>query len=154
MQARFLFILALLFLPLAEAEEGLIREAHARYFAAGDIRSLREVLGFGEGQGYRAVVRSDVGNASGWYFILEMTDAPEKARTARLEYIATDSKETRTAAWELPAGKLNKRVLYLGLTGTDWPGGKDVRPLSWKLELRDGAGTVIALYQSFLYAMP
>ncbi len=154
MQARPFLFLCLFCLPLAEAADGLIREAHARYYAAEDIRSLQEILGLGKGQGYRTVLRSEEDIASGWYFILEMRKAPTTARSAHLEYVATDSRETRTATWRLPEGKLNKRILYLGLTGPDWPGGKEVRPLAWKIELRDAGGAPFASYESFLYAMP
>jgi hypothetical protein len=40
------------------------------------------------------------------------------------------------------------------LTGADWPGGRNVHPVAWRVSLVDAKGATLAAQQSFLWAMP
>jgi hypothetical protein len=151
---RFIFVLALLVLPLSHLAGISINSGYSRYYDAGEIRPIGQYFGSSlAGQGFRTVIASQPEDPAGQYFIARLEDADDSgAITARMTYFISDSKEARTHDWDL-AGENLRGWLYLGLTGSDWSS-DDVQPLAWKIELLDSNESVLAEWKSFLWEMP
>lgn len=149
-----LTLLAGLFLPLT-ALAG-IEQALLRFYSAEELTTFSTYLGRSTGhqaqrQGFRTLVPSDPENRSGQYFMLRVDRAVlRQASHARIQWIATDSKEVRLLELALP-NPIETPWLYLGLTGKDWPQGAAVEPLAWRIELTDTGGRMIAEWSSFLW---
>ena len=144
-------LLCLTSLPVSAVS---IVSAYSRYYADADIRPISQYFGAKlTGQGFRSVVASQPEAPAGQYFIARLEAAGTgKVRTARMTCLLNDSMRMATHEWDLQDVGLRK-WLYLGLTGTDWPG-TEVQPLAWKIELLDASGSVLTEWKSFLWEMP
>jgi hypothetical protein len=116
---------------------------------------IGEFLGGSEQTGSRTLVRTHADARAGYYFLLRVTNASALAAGAKfeLQIIRPDSPEPKTFAFPVtaPAGDT---VFDLGVTGADWPGGKKVNPVAWKLTLLAADGHVLAEHKSFLWEKP
>lgn len=137
--------------------------------AAADVRFVRvwpewrdaaafdrigEYFGRPENGGREFVLRTQADSRDGMYFLVRVrTSAAVPAARFVLDVIRPDSPDARRFAFpvSLPG---RGRVFQLGLTGHDWPGGRDVHPVAWKLTLEDASGHALAAEQSFLWAQP
>lgn len=150
---RFLIAFAFLLLGTGFAAAA-IESAFSRFYAAEEIRPIRNYAGGGfNRQGFRTVLTSNPHELSGHYFILKLraNDLPQIA-SVHIQLIATDSKEVRTTSWQID-NTLDNSWLYLGITGSDWPGGPNVEPVAWKIEVRDARGATLSQWTSFLWEM-
>lgn len=129
-----------------------IKTAYSRYLTQEEIRPILSTLSGKEAnqQRFRTLVRSSEEAYQGRYFILQAERNLSPA-SARLEWIATDSKEVRERSFSIPSNP--NGWLYFGITGDDWPG-PEVAVLAWRIELRDAQGNPVALWKSFLWEMP
>ena len=71
------------------------------------------------------------------------------ASATRMAY----SPEPKTFAFPVTASA-GDTVFDLGVTGADWPGGKKVNPVAWKLTLLAADGRALAEHKSFLWEKP
>jgi len=113
---------------------------------------ISEYFGGGENTGRQTVLRTQVGERSGFYFLVR-TRNPGTAITGakfELKVIKPDSPVTRTYTFPatVPAGG---HVFNLGLSGADWPG-KDVQPVAWQLRLLAADDRELGSGQSFLWS--
>lgn len=131
-----------------------VETAYSRHYAADEIRTVGNHLGKPlANQGFRTVLASQPQKPGGHYFILRLDDAASAAPAlARITLYTSDAKESTVHSWDLSKADL-KAWLYLGLTGSDWPG-EAVQPLAWRVEFLDGAGNPIAEWKSFLWELP
>ena len=145
----------LLFLLFFHAACALpIEQVFPRFYADRSVQSVREFLGFGPGQGFRTVTATRPDHPEGWYFVVKLDRKwPPQVATARLTVFRNDSLEEAVHEWDL-RNLPPRRILYLGITGNDWPEGDSVRPLAWNLQIRDGDGRLLADWQSFLWSQP
>ena len=131
-----------------------IKSAYTRYYETDEIRPIGQYFG-GKltGQGFRSVIASQPDAPAGQYFIAKLEDAATAGvASARMSYFISDSKDMKTASWNLQ-GETLRGWLYLGLTGTDWSN-EDTQPLAWRIELLDSNGGVLVEWKSFLWEMP
>lgn len=154
---RFRHGLAALFLLLALAPAATalsIEQAVPRFYPDRSIESLQQRLGLGSGQTFRSVIPSQKDSPQGWYFLIELDQPlPPTAHAARIRLYRTEALDAASHSWSL-VDLRPRRMLYLGLTGTDWPAGTAVRPLAWRIEILDAEGAVLASWESFLYSLP
>lgn len=147
-----LFLLAAVLLGAADLR---IETAFTRYYTGEAIRPIGQYFReAGPRQGFRTVVASDPENPEGQYFIarLEGKTVPGVVTRAQMTLYATDSKEPREVEWDLE-GIEARRWLYLGITGSDWPG-EEIQPLAWHIRLTDATGQMLAEWKSFLWEQP
>jgi hypothetical protein len=109
-----------------------------------------------EATGRALVFRSQPGVRDGFYFTIRLAgtasgNVPDGKIV--LHVIAPDAQTPRLFEFPFIAAGKRSVLCEIGLTGSDWPHGK-VLPLAWKLEVCDGAGTVLVARESFLWAKP
>ncbi|MFP4283501.1 MAG: hypothetical protein ACLFU2_12840 [Opitutales bacterium] len=155
MRLRPLLFPAFLLLPLLTSAAS-IREAYSRYMLEGEFQYLLEFFTGQEYTGNRLVQRTDEEDRGGQYFVLHLDtrlrDLPA-GTVAELEVISTESVDPELHTFPLEVRrKPRSRILYLGLTGSAWPGA-DTPPLAWRVVLREG-DRELAEWKSFLWEMP
>ena len=115
---------------------------------------ISEYFGGGENNGGQLVLRTHADARAGYYFVVRLAHAPSlEGAKFEVVVIRPDAPEPKTFSFPLAAPTKNG-VVELGLTGADWPGGKDVHPVAWKLTLRAADGHVLAEQKSFLWENP
>jgi hypothetical protein len=115
---------------------------------------IREYFGGPENDGREIVVRTHPEQRAGLYFLVRVQSAAATADGKFvLEVIRPDSPEVKTFTFPVSLPGKNQ-VAELGLTDGDWPGGRDVHPVAWRLTLVDHSGQSIASGQSFLWQKP
>jgi hypothetical protein len=147
-----LFLFASVF-PLSAAEVELVR-VWPQWRGAEAFDRIGEYFGRAENDGREMVVRTHAEERAGMYFLVRVKSAdPLPGAKFVLEILRPDAPDPKTFTFpvSLPA---KGKVLELGLTDGDWPGGRDTHPVAWKLTLMDAAGRNVATSQSFLWAMP
>lgn len=104
--------------------------------------------------GRRTLLRTQPTARAGYYFLLRVNSAAALTGAKfELHVIRPDSPEPKI--FTFPAtGSAGDNVFDLGVTGTDWPGGKRANPVAWKLTLRAADGRVLAEHKSFLWEKP
>jgi hypothetical protein len=121
---------------------------------ADDFDRIREYFGGPENDGRETVLRTHADQRAGLYFLVRVKAAqPIEGGRFVLNVVRPDSPDPReyTFPVSLPA---KSHVAELGLTDGDWPHGRDVHPVAWKLSLLDRDGRVLASEQSFLWQDP
>lgn len=132
-----------------------IEDANTRYMEADLFKTVTEYLTGNASDGDRVVLRSQPDERSGEYFILTVTpsvaEIPADA-VAVLEVIPSNAKSAQTFEFPFGDSPRSSRYLYLGLTGSDWPG-ETIRPVAWRVRIQQGDAT-LAEWKSFLWEMP
>lgn len=115
---------------------------------------ISEFLGGPEQLGRRTLVRTQRTARAGYYFLLRVNSAAALTGAKfELHVIRPDAPEPKI--FTFPAtGSAGDNVFDLGVTGTDWPGGKRANPVAWKLTLLAADGRVLAEHKSFLWEKP
>lgn len=140
--------------PLAAAEAEFVRVWPA-YRDAESFERIGEYFGRPEDTGGEIVLRTRPDSRDGYYFLVRVKAPSASATDARFELtvIRPDTPEPQT--FQFPAALRRKEAVFqLGLTGADWPGGKDAHPVAWKLTLRGPNGRVLTEHKSFLWEKP
>lgn len=140
-------------LALTAAEIDFVRVWPAWRDADSFLR-ISEYFGGSENTGRQTVLRTQLGERSGFYFLTRLdNDGPSIPNTRfELKVILPDSPDPRTYlfATTLPTGR---HAFNLGLTGADWPDLK-TQPVAWALRLLDADGRELAVKKSFLWEKP
>jgi len=105
-------------------------------------------------QGREIVLRTRPDTRAGYYFLVRVKSGTAiSAARFELSVIRPDAVEPVT--FTLPATlRARETVFQLGLTGADWPDGRRVHPVAWKLALLDDTGRVLVEHKSFLWEKP
>ena len=101
------------------------------------------------------VLRTQEDVREGYYFLVRVKSGGSAPAGSRFELnvIRPDHPEPHTFTFAAPLeGK--ESVFQLGLTGRDWPGGKNANPVAWRLALVDATGRRLAEHKSFLWEKP
>ena len=115
---------------------------------------IGEYFGRGENDGRERVLRTHGDQRAGLYFLVRVkSDRALAGAKFVLQIIRPDSPDPKTFTFpaSLPA---QSKIVELGLTDGDWPGGRDAHPVAWKLTLVDATGSTVATNESFLWALP
>ena len=147
--------LALLAAPLAAiaAEVELVR-IWPGWREAATWDSIPEYFGGPETHGTQIVLRTQPAVRDGFYFLVRTAAATARASVRiELDVVRPDSPEPKRYVFNprLPGGEA---VLQLGVTGSDWPGGKRAQPVAWRITLRGADNAVLAEHKSFLWEQP
>ncbi|MSU65661.1 MAG: hypothetical protein EXS38_06085 [Opitutus sp.] len=121
---------------------------------AASFERIGEYFGGEENNGKQVVLRTHADARAGYYFLVRVKNRATQA-SARFELtvIQATTLAPKTFAFTaaLPA---HETVFQLGLTGADYPEGKKVHPVAWKLVLLGADGRVLAEQKSFLWEKP
>lgn len=121
---------------------------------AASFERISEFFGGDEDHGREVVLRTRPASREGFYFLVRTRSGASLAG-ARFEVavIGPDRPEPREHAFPavVPAGG---QVFQLGITGGDWPAGRERGPVAWKVTLRAADGRVLAEQKSFLWEKP
>jgi len=149
--AGLLFLVAA---TLARAAEVEFVRVWPAWRDADSFDRVSEYFGHGENQGSRIVLRTRADTRAGYYFLVRLAHTTAVANAKfELQIIRPDAPEPK--AFSFPAtAAAGSTVFELGLTGPDWPNGKDAHPVAWKLALVAGDGRVLAEQKSFLWEKP
>jgi hypothetical protein len=106
------------------------------------------------GPGREIVLRTHPDSRAGYYFLVRLKNATESAAIKfELSVIRPDA--LRATVFTFPAAlRARESVYQLGLTGADWPSGRKVHPVAWKLTVLAADGRVLAEQKSFLWEKP
>lgn len=150
MRLRLAFALLLTSLAVRGAEVEFSR-VWPQWRDAQAFDRISEYFGGRENTGPTTVLRTHADVRGGYYFVVRLAKAPTlTAAVFELSLIRPDAPEPKT--WTFPVATLTShQVVELGLTGADWPGGKQARPVAWKIALRAADGRVLAEQKSFLW---
>ncbi len=121
---------------------------------AASFDRISEYFGGTEAHGRDQILRTQATVRAGYYFLVRMKSAAAvPAAKFTLSVIRPDQPEPKI--FTFPAALPEKETVFqLGLTGTDWPGGKTANPVAWKIELLTADGRVLAEHKSFLWEKP
>jgi hypothetical protein len=122
--------------------------------SAESFERISEYFGGGENPGRHRIVRTHADARAGFYFLVRLGSAVVPAGAQfEVQVVAPDQPEPRQFAFSAtaPAGE---KVFELGLTGADWPGGEQSRPVAWRIALLTADGRVLAEQKSFLWENP
>lgn len=146
--------LFLAFAALAHAADANFVRIWPQWRNADAFDRIGEYFGQDENQGQEIALRTQPAERAGMYFLVRV-QASEPLANARfvLEIIRPDAPDAKTFTFPATLPRKNQ-VVHLGLTGQDWPGGRDTHPVAWKLSLQDSTGKIVTSQQSFLWAMP
>lgn len=139
--------------PLRAADFEFVRVWPAHRDAA-SFERLGEFFGRPEDAGREVVVRTQPAARDGYYFLVRVkhATAPSGARFT-LDVIRPDHPAPKSFTFPATFGA-KETVFQLGLTGTDWPGGKAASPVAWKLTLFSADNRPLAEHKSFLWEKP
>jgi hypothetical protein len=157
MSRRFLFACFAVLVALAasaRAAEARLLRVWPGWRDAESFERIGDYFGGSKTAGRETVLRTQAAAAAGYYFLVRVAaTAPVERAEFELDVILSGSPEAKLFRFSaaLPA---KETVFHLGVTGGDWPGGKDESPLAWKLTLRDESGGVLAEQKSFLWEKP
>ena len=149
---RTLPFLALLSFSSLGLSETRIRSVSEAYWTARDFSRIPEYFTGKEYQGNQVIVRTQDARA-GLYFVLELTEALEKLPKnceVFVEVVRSDGPEAKLYKLSIPNETKGRREVLLGITGDDWDSPK-IKPVAWRIEIKDSTGKLIASKQSFLW---
>ena len=147
-----LFVLAATF--AARAADAEFVRVWPQWREAESFDRIGEYFGGKESTGNHVVVRTHAEVRAGYYFLARVKNAAALAGAKfELQVIRPDAPEPKIFSFsaEVRAGGA---VFELGLTGADWPNGKEANPVAWKLTLLAADGRVLAEQKSFLWEKP
>ena len=136
------------------ASEATFERVWPQWHDANTFTRIREYFGGPENDGRETVVRTHPEQRAGMYFVVRVkSDAAVDGGKFVLQLIRPDAPDVRSYTFpvSLPA---KSHVAELGLTGADWPGGRDAHPVAWKLTLLAADGRVLGAEHSFLWQEP
>lgn len=142
----------------AQTMAAVFKSVHTRHMEAGQFQYIGEFFSGKERADNRVLLRTDAEERAGLYFIAELMprllEIPPGASLVA-DVIRSDSNEIHTHTFPLPTEPARSRIIYLGLTGGDWPEGeRRLRPVAWRLRLMDSNGAPVDTWSSFLWEMP
>lgn len=149
---RVLPILAFLAFSSLGLAESRIRSVSETYWTSRDFARIPEYFTGKEYQGNQVIVRTQKARG-GLYFVLELNEALDKLPKnceVFVEVIRSDGPEAKLYKLLLPVETKGRREVLLGITGDDWESPK-IKPVAWRLEIKDASGKIIASKQSFLW---
>ncbi len=121
---------------------------------ASTFERIGEYFGQAENTGREIVLRTQASERSGYYFLVRLK-APAAIPGAKFEVSVIRPGQTEPTVYPFPADIPAKEAVFqLGLTGADWPAGKEGNPVAWKIALRAGDGRTLAEHKSFLWEKP
>lgn len=121
---------------------------------AESFERIGEFFGGSEVPVRRTIIRTHPDIRSGYYFLLRVSGSPALTGAKfELQIVRPDSPDPRTFSFPVTAPASNT-VFDLGLTGEDWPGGKQANPVAFKLALLAADGHLLAEHKSFLWEKP
>lgn len=149
--ASLLFAVATVAAPAAEAE---FLRVWPGWRDAESFERISEYFGGGEKNGRQIMLRTQPESREGFYFLVRVK-AAAALPGARYEVsvIRPDAPEARVFSFPTPIA-VKESVFQLGITGSDWPGGKDAHPVAWKMALVASDGRVLAEQKSYLWEKP
>lgn len=136
------------------AAEAKILRVWPGWRAAESFERISEYFGGGENSGRQVVKRSQSNVREGYYFLVRVkTTAAIAGARYEVSVIRPDAPDPRV--FTFPAAIPAKETVFqLGITGTDWPEGKEAHPVAWKVALVSGDGHVLAENKSYLWEKP
>jgi len=122
---------------------------------AESFERIGEYFGRGEIDPRHLALRTHADVRDGFYFLLRVKH-PAPLERARLvvDVIRPDAPRPVQFVFPVEAPKAGETVFDVGLTGADWPGGRDSHPVAWRIELRGADGALLAQEKSFLWEKP
>ena len=143
------------FAPAARAAEATFDRLWPGWRDTDSFDRITEFLGGSEPTGGRTLLRTQPDARAGYYFLLGVKTAAALTTGAKFELsvIRPDAPEPKLFSFAATAPS-GDTVFDLGLTGSDWPGGKKANPVAWKLTLLAADGRVLAEHKSFLWEKP
>jgi len=144
--------------PVAPINANVTIKAIAQRYIDGDkFKRISEYFDGVENKGGQIIERSQPGDRTGYYFIVDLDWHPgvtlPKGTKAELQYIRSDTPSAQTANFTFSSDTGTWPEILLGLTGSDWPRA-DFGIVAYKLTFRTADGTVLADHESFLWALP
>lgn len=121
---------------------------------AASFERIGEYFGRSEDSGRDVILRTQSEERGGYYFLVRVKSGTALAGARfRVDVIRPDAPEPKTFVFpaDVPA---KETVFQLGLTGADWPGGKEASPIAWRLALESSSGGILAEHKSFLWEKP
>ena len=70
-----------------------------------------------------------------------------------IQVVRSDQPQTESYKLGFPSGGKPGKEVLLGITGKDWASQK-IKPIAWRIEIRDTKGKLLAKRQSFLWGHP
>jgi hypothetical protein len=105
-------------------------------------------------QGREVVLRTRDSTRAGYYFLVRVR-SPSALPEVKFELSVIRPDAVQPITFTLPTSLPARETVYqLGLTGADWPEGRKVHPVAWKLVLRNAGGQILAEHKSFLWEKP
>ena len=138
--------------PIAATGVKVVRILHG-WREAESFKRISDYFDGQENTGGETVLRTQSGQRAGYYFLARLA-GPGAALPVRLHLLVVTPDSATPREFDFPTTLPGKEmVCQLGLTGTDWASAK-VKPVAWRLEVRDDAGRVLATEQSYLWEKP
>ena len=157
MRSRFLalWFCTLVAAPVAFASGVEFVRVWPAWHEAQDFERISEFFSHTEGTGGQIMLRTRPDTRTGCYFLARVRNPGAPVAGARLVLDVVQSVAPRTATYTFPAAlPSGSQVFQVGLTGADWPGGKTMHPIAWRIRLLGADGGLLAGQQSFLWAEP
>tara|TARA_B100001248_G_C27351874_1_gene441765 strand:+ start:746 stop:1240 length:495 start_codon:yes stop_codon:yes gene_type:complete len=164
MRLIYAFLIALLFSSCASlninnrAQNLQINSIIPKYMKHEDFLSIKEYLTGKETTKNRLIIRSTKGLRAGLYLILTLNEKTSKLPVDT--YIMCEvymPGKLNPDVFEFPLPKINKlpnnKVIFLGITGDDWPYSKDVIPSAWRITLMDSKENKLAEKSSQVWSL-
>ncbi len=150
-------LLAAAMLPSGLAAS-VFKNVYTRPMETAQFQYISEFFTGQEAVDNRVLLRTDPEERTGLYVIAELKPRLrdiDPGTTLALEMIRSDANDVLTYDFTLPTEPARARIVYLGLTGADWPetDGR-LRPVAWRLRLLDAGGDTVDTWRSFLWEMP
>lgn len=137
----------------AAADVELVR-VWPQWRSAESFERIGEFFGLGDATLREPVIRTQPKDRSGLYFLVRVkTDTPLESARFVIDIVRPDALDAKSYTFPVSVPR-KSTVFHLGLSGEDWPGGKDAHPVAWRLSLVDAGGREVAADQSFLWAKP
>jgi hypothetical protein len=140
--------------PVARAADAEFLRVWPGWRDAEAFDRIGEYFGSREPGVGEVVLRTQPEQRAGYYFLARVKNAAPLA-TAKFELSVIRPDHPEPKLFTFPANVPAKETVFqLGLTGADWPAGKEANPVAWKIALVDGSGRVLAEHKSFLWEKP
>ena len=123
-----------------------------RYIPEEDFLRISEYFTGREPKTDRILLRSQDDSRGGYYWIFGIEGKLEENEIAEvvLEVQIPGSPETESFIFSVDQSLTDSNTLWIGLTGTDWPGPK-FRPVAWRILFLSPQDEEILLRESYLW---